>query len=124
MAAYKFSNNFFITAIGALGLATLASAGYLLIPGRAENKKQQEAIVQQHERKRVFYNNATVHNADGIMLELLASDKTPESWSGINLQISPAKAENGRNTPLSAFQPQNSITSRHSLQKTAQQAQK
>lgn len=90
MAAYKFSNNFSILAIGALGLAALASTGYLLITGRAESKKHPEEIVQQHEKKRVFYNNVIVHNADGIMLELLASDNTPESWSGINLQISPA----------------------------------
>ncbi len=76
-----------ITAIGALGLAALASIGTYLIQIPTKNKNRQQTTIQ--EKKKVFYNNTIVHNSNGIMLEMLASDKVPETWSGINLKINP-----------------------------------
>ncbi len=89
MAPYKSSNNFLITAIGALGLAALAVTGAYMLPMTAKNKKEPKAAVVHHEKKQVFYNNTIVHNSNGIILEMLASDKVPETWSGINLKIEP-----------------------------------
>jgi len=40
MAPYRLSNNFFIMAIGAFGLAALAAAGIYMLPGNAEKRKQ------------------------------------------------------------------------------------
>ncbi len=34
-----------------------------------------------------------VHNTDGIRLEMLASDKVPQTWSGISLKIDPSVSQ-------------------------------